>query len=202
MAGDVRITVTRTLSKEQQLRRARLIQAAHELASEGGYPAVTMHDVADRAGVARATVYRYFSSKDHLLTEVAADWARVIEDVGGSLAAGDPVERLSALLEALVAIASDNLQLTSAIVQAATSLDSGVDDARGELFRYIRDRFGGAIDPDHAIEEVAGVPVEDVEVVIGHLVLSALIGLTTLARPREEVSSMVRTAAKLIMGGL
>ncbi|ROO89900.1 TetR family transcriptional regulator [Actinocorallia herbida] len=200
MAGDVRITVTRTLSKDQQARRARLIQAAHELASEGGYPAVTMHDVADRAGVARATVYRYFSSKDHLLTEVAADWARVIEDIAGA-AVGDPVERLSGLLEALVGIAADNLPLTSAIVQAATSGDSGVDDARNELFRYVRDRFGGAIDPDHTIDEVAGVPVEDVEVVIGHLVLSALIGLTTLARPRDEVSSMVRTAAMLIMGG-
>ncbi|MDX6432023.1 MAG: TetR/AcrR family transcriptional regulator, cholesterol catabolism regulator, partial [Streptosporangiaceae bacterium] len=53
---DVQITVTRTLSKEQQARRARLVEAARRLADEGGYAAVTMHDVADRAGVARATV--------------------------------------------------------------------------------------------------------------------------------------------------
>ncbi|MCD0451290.1 TetR family transcriptional regulator [Actinocorallia sp. API 0066] len=200
MTGDVRITVTRTLSRDQQARRARLVQAAHALASEGGYPAVTMHDVADRAGVARATVYRYFSSKDHLLTEVAADWARVMDDLA-DVPGADPVERLRGMLEALVAIAADNLPLTSAIVQAATSGDAGVDDARNELFRYIRERFGAAIDPDRTIDAVAGVPVDDVEVVIGHVVLAALIGLTTLARPREEVSAMVGTAARLIMGG-
>ena len=49
MPGDVRITVTRTLSKDQQERRTRLIDAARELALQGGYHAVTMHDVADRA---------------------------------------------------------------------------------------------------------------------------------------------------------
>ena len=198
MTGDVRITVTRTLSKEQQARRARLVEAARELASEGGYSAVTMHDVADRAGVARATVYRYFSSKDHLLTEVASEWARVLADVRAPEA--DPAERLSVLLEALVDLAAANLPLTSAVVQAVTSQDAGVDESRNELFGYVRDGFSGAIDPDGTLGSVAGVSLEDVEAVVGQLVLSALISLTSLARPRDEVRSMVRTAARLIVG--
>ncbi|WP_232835450.1 TetR/AcrR family transcriptional regulator [Actinocorallia populi] len=198
MTGDVRITVTRTLSKEQQARRARLVQAARDLASAGGYSAVTMHDVADRAGVARATVYRYFSSKDHLLTEVAADWAQLIADV--TVPGADPAERLSVLLEALVDLAAADLPLTSAIVQAATSQDAGVDEARNELFRYVRDRFSGAIDPDGTLGSVAGVGLEDIEAVVGQLVLSALISLTSLALPRDEVRAMVRTASRLLVG--
>ncbi|GAB3671356.1 cholesterol catabolism transcriptional regulator KstR [Actinocorallia lasiicapitis] len=198
MTGDVRITVTRTLSKDQQARRTRLIAAAHELASEGGYPAVTMHDVADRAGVARATVYRYFASKDHLLTEVAADWAKVFTEL--TVPGDDPASRLSGLLEALVDVAADNLNLTSAIVQATTSQDSGVDDARNELFRFVRDQFGAAIDPQDTLLTVAGVSMDDVESVIGHMVLAALVSLTALARPRREVIAMVRTAARLIVG--
>ncbi|MFG2002189.1 TetR/AcrR family transcriptional regulator [Spirillospora sp. NPDC048911] len=195
MTGDVRITVTRTLSKDQQARRERLLDAARDLAHEGGYPAVTMHDVADRAGVARATVYRYFATKDHLLTEVAATWAhRVTHDVD-ALAIGDtPAERLTTMLERIVEVAAGELTLTSAIIQAVTSDDSSVDDARTVLFLFVRDRLSAAIgDP---------VPdLDDVEIVLGHILLAALVSLTALRRPTEEVTRMVRTSGRLVLAG-
>lgn len=195
MPGDMRITVTRTLSKDQQARRGRLIDAAWELAREGGYAAVTMHDVADRAGVARATVYRYFASKDHLLIEVTAAWTQTLdEDMGTLPSDGTPVERLTALLELIVEMAAEELTLTSAIVQAATSGDPSVDEARTVLFQMIRERLAAAmgdLGPDRV----------DVETVLGHVLLSALISLTALAQPREHVAAMVRTAARLILNG-
>ena len=120
-----------------------------------------MHDVADRAGVARATVYRYFATKDHLLTEVAAAWAhRAIDDID-ELAIGDtPLERLTALLERIVYVAAAEPTLTSAIIQAVTSDDSSVDDPRTVLFLFLRDRLSTAI----------GDPVperDDVQIVLG-----------------------------------
>lgn len=196
MPGDVRITVTRTLSKDQQERRTRLIDAARELALQGGYHAVTMHDVADRAGVARATVYRYFATKDHLLTEVAAVWAHEVTGDTVALAVGEtPAERLTALLGRIVEVAAANRTLTSAIVQAVTSEDPSVEDARTELFLLIRGRLAQAI----------GAPVPertDIEIVLGHVLLAALISLTSLSRPMEEVRDMVTTAARLVMAGV
>ncbi|KAB2351385.1 TetR/AcrR family transcriptional regulator [Actinomadura rudentiformis] len=195
LTGDVRITVTRTLSKDQQARRERLLEAARELAHEGGYPAVTMHDVADRAGVARATVYRYFATKDHLLTEVAATWAHRVTDDIDALAIGDtPAERLTALLERIVEVAASELTLTSAIIQAVTSDDSSVDDARTVLFLFVRDRLSVAIgDP---------VPdLDDVEIVLGHILLAALVSLTALRRPTEEVTRMVRMSGRFVLAG-
>lgn len=195
LSDDARFTVTRTLSKDQQARRERLIDSARELALAGGYPAVTMHDVADRAGVARATVYRYFATKDHLLTEVAAAWAHRVTDDVDALAVGDtPLERLTALLERIVYVAADEPTLTSAIIQAVTSDDSSVDDARTVLFLFLRDRLSTAI----------GDPVperEDVEVVLGHILLAALISLASLRQPAEEVATMVRTAGRLVLAG-
>ena len=44
-----------------------MIDAALSLADEGGYEAVQMRDVAERADVALGTLYRYFPSKDALL---------------------------------------------------------------------------------------------------------------------------------------
>ncbi|MFC5744154.1 TetR/AcrR family transcriptional regulator [Actinomadura rugatobispora] len=195
MSGDVRITVTRTLSKEQQARRERLIEAARLLALEGGYAAVTMHDVADRAGVARATVYRYFATKDHLLTEVAATWAhRITDDIDALAVGGTPVERLTAMLERIVRVAAEELTLTSAIVQAVTADDSSVDDARTVLFLFVRDRLAAAI----------GGPVperEEVEIVLGHVLLAGLVSLASLRRPVDEVAAMVRTSGRLVLAG-
>ncbi|MFC0038953.1 TetR/AcrR family transcriptional regulator [Actinomadura rayongensis] len=187
------ITVTRSLSREQQARRERLIAAARALADAGGYPAVTMHDVADRAGVARATVYRYFATKDHLLTEVAAVWAQEIAP-GDPAPGATPEERLTGLLERIVVVAAENLTLASAVVQAATSGDPGVDAARTELFAQLRARLSAAI----------GDPVpgrEDAEIVLGHVLLAALVSLTSLRRPVDEVTALVRTSGRLVLRG-
>jgi AcrR family transcriptional regulator len=47
--------------------RARITSAALALVAEGGYVAAQVAPVAERAGVAVGTVYRYFPSKDHLV---------------------------------------------------------------------------------------------------------------------------------------
>lgn len=54
-------------SEAQAARTDRLIRAAIELAGEGGYEAVQMREVARIAGVALATLYRYYPSKNQLL---------------------------------------------------------------------------------------------------------------------------------------
>jgi len=64
-----------SLTKSQAARRGRVIDAALSLGADGGYDAVQMRDVATTAGVALGTIYRYFSSKDHLLAETLVEWA-------------------------------------------------------------------------------------------------------------------------------
>ena len=54
-------------SAAQRDRRRRIIDATLALASKGGYDAVQMRAVAEKADVALGTLYRYFPSKIHLL---------------------------------------------------------------------------------------------------------------------------------------
>src|SRR5213082_1336702 len=54
-------------SSAQRDRRKRILDATLALASKGGYDAVQMRSVAERADVALGTLYRYFPSKIHLL---------------------------------------------------------------------------------------------------------------------------------------
>ena len=60
-------TVNGTGSAAQRERRQRMLEATIELASQGGFEAVQMRAVAERADVALGTLYRYFPSKIHLL---------------------------------------------------------------------------------------------------------------------------------------
>ena len=69
------VTLERRLTEPQSERRIRIRDAARELVAKDGYSAVTIREVAERARVARATVYRYYSSKDHLLADVIMEWA-------------------------------------------------------------------------------------------------------------------------------
>ena len=64
---DLETTATPPLTPVQRERRRRIIDAAMELAAEGGYDAVQMREVAARAEVALGTLYRYFASKERLL---------------------------------------------------------------------------------------------------------------------------------------
>ncbi|MDP9822290.1 TetR/AcrR family transcriptional regulator [Nocardioides massiliensis] len=57
------------LSPARAATREKLIEAALELATEGGYDAVGIRPVAARAGVSVPTVYQHVSSKDQLLVE-------------------------------------------------------------------------------------------------------------------------------------
>ncbi|WP_308408400.1 TetR/AcrR family transcriptional regulator [Streptomyces murinus] len=52
--------------------RARILWAAGAVFAERGYEAATVRDIAARAGVNQALIFRYFGSKQALLTEVMA----------------------------------------------------------------------------------------------------------------------------------
>src|SRR5207247_454894 len=66
-------------ARNQAARRQRVIEAAVALASDGGYDAVQMRDVAGRADVALGTLYRYFPSKDHLLIAALAEQVTALQ---------------------------------------------------------------------------------------------------------------------------
>ncbi|HUL71162.1 MAG TPA: TetR/AcrR family transcriptional regulator [Gemmatimonadales bacterium] len=70
--------------RDGEATRQRLIRAALELYTTSGFLGTTTPAIAQRAGVAEGTIYRHFSSKEHLLNEVyrgAQRWAlRLVKD--------------------------------------------------------------------------------------------------------------------------
>jgi AcrR family transcriptional regulator len=66
-------------SRGQHERRKRIVQAAAALASRGGVEKMQMRTVADRAGVALGTLYRYFPSKMDLVVAVVSEELDLLE---------------------------------------------------------------------------------------------------------------------------
>lgn len=77
------------------LRRA-LLDAARALAAEGGVEALTLREVARRAGVSPAAPYHHFSDKNDLLRAVATEAFELLTQSVTAVAAraDDPVQRI------------------------------------------------------------------------------------------------------------
>ncbi|MFG6201000.1 TetR family transcriptional regulator [Nonomuraea sp. JJY05] len=69
-----------TRSRSQHQRRKRIVRAAAELAARGGVEAMQMRTVAERAGVALGTLYRYFPSKLDLVVAVVSEEIDLLEN--------------------------------------------------------------------------------------------------------------------------
>jgi AcrR family transcriptional regulator len=85
--------------------RGRILAAVRELLAEGAFHAATVEDVADRAGVSRATVYQQFGSRFGLLDaicETIADNPSLVA-IRAAVDEGTAAEALDAVLGHAVA---------------------------------------------------------------------------------------------------
>ena len=106
----------------QQARYDRVIAAATEVLAAGGQEAVQMKDLAERAGVSLATLYRYFPSKDYVLLAVAlARYQAAVLRVATEAPRGGTVrERVAAHLMREFRAQQRNQRLTAALAAAMT----------------------------------------------------------------------------------
>jgi AcrR family transcriptional regulator len=70
-------------TESQRDRRQRILQVATELLEAREYERIQIRDVADAAGVALGTLYRYFPSKEQLFANVLLDWSASYEAAVG-----------------------------------------------------------------------------------------------------------------------
>jgi TetR/AcrR family transcriptional regulator, cholesterol catabolism regulator len=106
----------------QQARYDRVIAAATGLLSAGGQDAVQMKDLAQRAQVSLATLYRYFPSKDYVLLAVTLSrYQAAARTVSAEAPRGDTVrQRVAAHLRREFRAQQRNQRLTAALTAALT----------------------------------------------------------------------------------
>jgi AcrR family transcriptional regulator len=134
-------------ARNQAVRRKRVIDAAMELAADGGYEAVQMRDVAEKADVALGTLYRYFPSKDQLLVAALGEWASTLERrLKQKPPPGDtPADRVIDVLRRASRALEREPRVTGAMVTALSSPDTEAADTKNEVYETLRSIISSAI---------------------------------------------------------
>ena len=187
-------------SQAQRERRSRMLDAAMQLAADGGYEAVQMREVADKAEVALGTLYRYFPSKVHLLVAALAAQFEEAEAITATRAiTGDTAhERVMKILSRTTIAMQKQPQLTEAMVRAFMFADASVlgeiEQVGERLTRMIARAIAGS--PDHGdatTEEAAIIRV------IADVWLSALVSWANGRSAADEVEQSIDVAVRLLL---
>ncbi len=137
----------RTANVERRLaaRRAAIIEAARQVASEGGMAAVQIVPVAHRAGIAAGTVYRYFPGKTDLVAALLEEIAD--REIGALRRAADvapgPLSALSAAIMTFGTRALRNRRLSFAAT--VEPVDAELDAARLGFRKALATEFSARI---------------------------------------------------------
>jgi AcrR family transcriptional regulator len=124
------MTQARRPRADAQRNRARVLSAAREAFAADG-PAVSLDDIARRAGVGAGTVHRHFPTKDELFRAVIADRLAELAAVARDLAgAADPGAAFFDFFHRLGRDAGQNLALSAALTDSAAVGDLVLDAGR------------------------------------------------------------------------
>lgn len=141
------LTPRRHLSDRQAATVGRLLDAAVEELRAVGYDELSVRNVARRAGVAPATAYNYFASREHLVTEVF--WLRLQAHPETRLdRRRTAAHRVGATLSGLALLVADEPELAAACTAAMLSGDPDVKVLRDRIGLEWRRRLQVALDGD------------------------------------------------------
>jgi AcrR family transcriptional regulator len=144
----------RWLTERQAEAVDQLVDAAEAEVEASGYDGLSVRNVARRAGVAPATAYTYFSSKDHLLAELL--WRNLATVPPAEVDPSAPLaDRVVQTVETLGAIIGRSPSLVAACTQALLSSNPDVKGLRDRIGSQIRRRLAAAVGPDGDPEVVS-----------------------------------------------
>jgi AcrR family transcriptional regulator len=177
-------------------RRTRVIEVAMLMAREGGYDAVQMREVAERADVSLGTIYRYFKSKDDLLLAGLVGWVGILRRrIESEPVQGDnPAERLSSVLSEAAGAAVGATTLMGALITALSTTDPTAAEYKLAVESEVRQLIVAALRDDPSID------AEGVSRVIGHVWLSAISRWVGGLAPVGSVEEELRHAVRMLVG--
>jgi AcrR family transcriptional regulator len=146
-----------TIHEHRRTVRDAILDAAWQLAAEHGPLAVNMSQVAEQAGIGRATLYKYFPDVEAILVagherHVAAhlEQLRALRD-----RAGDPAQRLEAVLTAYALICHQRSRHGTAEVAALVHRGEHVTRAHREVTALVEELLVGGVETGDIRGDVA-----------------------------------------------
>ena len=189
-------------SDAQRARHTRILDATIALASLGGFDAVQMRAVAERADVALGTLYRYFPSKIHLLVSaLAREFEQAALTIGHKPIPGDDqADRVMFVLGRATATLQRDPHLTEALTRAFMFADASVADESKAVGRHVTRLLAQALQEPGRSDEPA--PTDEqlaITKVIADVWLASLVQWVTGRATADEVTRSLDVAVRLLL---
>ena len=176
--------------------RRRILNAALELAIEGGYENLQVRALSERAGVSSRTIYAHFVSLDSLLIVAVAEQS---QDLYRRYTESPPkgrtaVARVARLIAELTETMTATRNLTVALLRALLSGKPDVTPWVHAFGDVLQELLASAIAPD-------GPTAHDREVaeILEGVWFSALIGWATGAETDEHINEILQRSARALL---
>ena len=182
---------TSPLSATQQARRDRIVDAGLALLDERDFDKIQVKDVAEKANVALGTLYRYFSSKEHLFAEVLVRWAGTLRThiSRNPLRGTSDAQRLTQVINRSVRAFQRQPSLARLVATLETSSDPYATEILDRLGRTTGDIYVEAIhDRDR---ETAHRIVIVVDAVLAARLRSWVAGRISIAKVNEDLADVI-----------
>ena len=181
-----------SLRPDLRERRDRIVAAARHLMTTVDYDRIQVKDVADEAGVALGTIYRYFNSKDHLFACALLAWSQGFGERLELAASGSTRDRVAAIYRRAARAFEREPRVYGALAPVQASTDPHAVAVTAAFADQQSAAFGAALDGYDSPRRA------DVLEVMG-LVLDGNLRAWQLGRqPVAEVHRAIDRAAALI----
>lgn len=200
-------TAAPALGPRRGATRRKLFDAAVTLIAEQGFSATTVDEIADRAGVAKGTVYYNFASKNVLYEELLRDGIDLLSaslrdaaDRAVRVDGGTRVDALDAMIRAGLDFIAGSPSLTQLYVAELWRTNRvwqpTLQSVRGRAVAVVEDVLREAVDVGELTEEL-DIP----------LTASALLGMVLVAaldwlsfQPHRSVEDVHASLSRLLQG--
>ncbi|MBV8347663.1 MAG: TetR family transcriptional regulator [Mycolicibacterium sp.] len=180
----------RRRNRRQEETVRKVLDAAVELLRETSYSDLTMRAVAARAGVAPATAYTYFSSKNALVAEV---YLRLVRNVPLFTDVNQTTQqRVTSQLHELTLLVADEPELAAAATTALMGDEPDVRQVRDKIGLEVRRRIASALGPGAGPEVLSTLEM---------IFYGALVQAGTQSVTYYQMADRLDGVVALIMGG-
>jgi AcrR family transcriptional regulator len=148
------------LNTSQLARRQKIVEVALGFLIKGDYEKIQMRDVAEGSGVALGTVYRYFTSKEHLFAAVQLEWVKSLhrQILSSPLKGESNLERLSSVLHMSVRAFQTQPQFYRALLHLEVAKDPFAQELFAVMSRETRATY---------LECISGVDAKTASDILG-----------------------------------
>jgi len=194
---------SRPSCKDAEARKEEILRTATELFAEHGFSDAMTQELAERLGVGKGTIYRYFPSKRELFL-AAAD--RVMRTLGAQVSAStagveDGLERIARGIEAFLTFFAERPEYVELLIQERAQFKDRTRPTYMEHRVVHGERWRKLYGELTAAGRLRKLPPEQISDVIGNLIYGTMF-TNYFAGPAKPVADQARDILDVVFRGI